>query len=107
LSKSRARARVKGISIESQRACKAGGFGEKPAMEACLQKQAIRRKPPALQARCDKIENCLITFSIKLLHFLLSSYLTFAQRKCAHKISFYCHVASPDGNNHFTLKTDV
>ena len=45
MSKSRARARVKGISIESQRACKAGGFGEKPAMEACLQKQAIRRKP--------------------------------------------------------------
>jgi hypothetical protein len=31
--------------ILSQRACRAGGFGEKPAMEACLQKQAIRRKP--------------------------------------------------------------
>jgi hypothetical protein len=33
------------FSILSQRACRAGGFGEKPAVEACLQKQAIRRKP--------------------------------------------------------------
>jgi hypothetical protein len=30
--------------ILSQRACKAGSSGEKPAMEACLQKQAIRQE---------------------------------------------------------------
>jgi hypothetical protein len=36
---------MKAFSILSQRACRAGGFGEKPAVEACLQKQAIRRKP--------------------------------------------------------------
>jgi hypothetical protein len=28
-------------------------------------------------------------------------------RKRAHKISFYYHVSNPDGNNYFTLKTDV